>query len=100
MHHAGLPAPAGSRDVALKQALERLEPAQPERPSRPGGAVVTAVRRLPEIAARFGEFPRGVDERLIRALKAHGVERPYSHQAEAIGHALAGHHVVVVTPTV
>jgi DEAD/DEAH box helicase domain-containing protein len=32
-------------------------------------------------------------------LVSRGIERPYTHQAEAIAHALAGRHVVITTPT-
>jgi DEAD/DEAH box helicase domain-containing protein len=59
---------------------------------------VTAVRRLPAVAAEYGEFP-AIDPRLRAALDVRGVRQLYSHQAEAIEHALAGRHVVVVTPT-
>src|SRR5262249_26751825 len=40
-----------------------------------------------------------IDSRLTRALGARGVTELYTHQAEAIGHALAGKNVVVITPT-
>jgi DEAD/DEAH box helicase domain-containing protein len=60
---------------------------------------VTAVRRLPAAAAVYGEFPVALDPRLRAALDERGVRQLYSHQAEAIEHALAGRDVVVVTPT-
>jgi DEAD/DEAH box helicase domain-containing protein len=60
---------------------------------------VTAVRRLPAVAAEFGEFPAALDPRLRAALDVRGVRQLYSHQADAIEHAVAGRHVVVVTPT-
>ncbi len=44
-------------------------------------------------------FPPAVDERLQRALESRGISQLYTHQAEAIEHALAGRNVVVVTPT-
>jgi DEAD/DEAH box helicase domain-containing protein len=65
------------------------------------------VRRLAE-PARFGDFGQigdaatGVpplNPRLVAALAAVGVDRPYTHQADAIAHALAGHDVVLTTPT-
>ena len=40
-----------------------------------------------------------VDDRLRSVLAEGGIEQPYIHQSEAIAHALAGRHVVVVTPT-
>jgi DEAD/DEAH box helicase domain-containing protein len=49
--------------------------------------------------ATFGAWSPAVDPRLVTALRAHGIDRPYVHQAEAVDHALAGRDVVVVTPT-
>jgi DEAD/DEAH box helicase domain-containing protein len=87
------------RDCALDAALERLAPGRmPERPDTPDRHV-TAVRRLPAVAARYAPFPEALDERLRRALASRGVSQLYTHQAEAIDHALAGRHVVVTTPT-
>lgn len=56
-------------------------------------------RTLAAEAARYGEWPAALDERLRRALATEGVERPYTHQSEAIANALAGIDQVVVTPT-
>jgi DEAD/DEAH box helicase domain-containing protein len=53
----------------------------------------------PAVAAEHAAWPAALDTRLIGALKARGIERPYIHQAEAIEHALAARDVVVVTPT-
>ncbi len=94
----GLPARPG-RDGALDAALERLAPGQRlERPDTPDHHV-TAVRRLPPIAARCVPFPDILDARLRRALESRGIHELYTHQAESLGHALAGRNVVVVTPT-
>ncbi|HWF57836.1 MAG TPA: DEAD/DEAH box helicase [Candidatus Dormibacteraeota bacterium] len=54
---------------------------------------------IPADPARYGEWPGALDPRLLTALRARGIDRPYVHQSEAIGHALAGRDVVVVTPT-
>src|SRR5712692_3638839 len=87
------------RDGALDAALDRLAPGRPpERPDTPD-LHVTSVRRLPAVAARYAPFPGALDERLRRALASRGVSQLYTHQAEAIDHALAGRHVVVTTPT-
>ena len=40
-----------------------------------------------------------MDERLRDVLRDRGIEQLYTHQAAAVGHALAGRHVVVTTPT-
>jgi DEAD/DEAH box helicase domain-containing protein len=60
---------------------------------------VTAVRKLPALDAVYAPFPDALDARLARALAARGIDRLYTHQADAIDHALGGRHVVVVTPT-
>ncbi len=94
-----LPATRSRRDSALDAALERLAPGPlPDRPDTPERHV-TAVRRLPAVSAEFAPFPEGVDERLRTALASRGIDRLYTHQAEAVGHALAGRNVVVITPT-
>jgi DEAD/DEAH box helicase domain-containing protein len=87
------------RDHALDAALERLVPGHlPDRPDTPD-LHVTAIRRLAAVPARYAPFPPGLDERLRRALGSRGIAQLYTHQAEAIDHALAGRNVVVTTPT-
>ena len=87
------------RDGALDAALERLVSGHlPDRPDTPD-LHVTAVRRLPTVAAEYAPFPATIDDRLKRALAARGVTQLYTHQAQAIEHALAGRHTVVITPT-
>jgi DEAD/DEAH box helicase domain-containing protein len=46
----------------------------------------------------FSEMPAAVDADLRRLLKR-GIERLYTHQADAFEQIQAGRHVVVVTPT-
>ncbi len=108
-----------SKDVALDAALDRLapgrldpshpsDPSDPSDPScnpailqscNPSDLHVTALRRLPPAEAQYAPFPGAVDSRLREALGARGIDQLYTHQAEAVEHALAGRHVVVVTPT-
>jgi DEAD/DEAH box helicase domain-containing protein len=54
---------------------------------------------LPAQTAEYAVWPSALHPRLLAALAARGIDRPYIHQAEAIDHALAGRDVVVVTPT-
>ncbi len=54
---------------------------------------------IPANQASFGTWAPSLDPRVVLALQARGIDRPYIHQAEAIDHALAGRDVVVVTPT-
>ena len=51
------------------------------------------------MAAQYAPFPEALDPRLRAALESRGLSQLYTHQAEAIDHALAGRHVVVITPT-
>ncbi|BDG59481.1 DEAD/DEAH box helicase [Caldinitratiruptor microaerophilus] len=77
----------------LPQLLDRLR-------TDPGFmANVSRWEVLPAQPARYAPFPEGLDPRLVAALRARGMERLYSHQAEAAAAALAGRSVVVVTPT-
>jgi len=87
------------RDGALDAALDRLVPGRvADRPDNPDGHV-TAVRRLEPVEAQLAPFPAALDSRLRQALESRGVHQLYTHQAEAIDHALAGRNAVVITPT-
>jgi DEAD/DEAH box helicase domain-containing protein len=85
-------------DVALQTALDRLTGGLGERPDTPDGWV-TAVRRLPARSGNYAPFPDGVDPLLREILRGRGIEQLYTHQADAIAHALAGRNVVITTPT-
>jgi DEAD/DEAH box helicase domain-containing protein len=87
------------RDGALDAALDRLVPGRGlDRPDTPD-LHVTAVRRLPAVPGAYAPFPAVLDPRLGAALVSRGIGQLYTHQADAIGHALAGRNAVVVTPT-
>jgi len=60
---------------------------------------VAAWRRFPPRPARYADFPAELDPRLVASLRARGIERLYSHQAEAVSAVLRGQHVAIVTPT-
>ncbi len=60
---------------------------------------ITAWQHAPAVAARYAPVPAGLDPRLIQALHRRGIAQLYCHQAEATVAALAGQHVVIVTPT-
>jgi DEAD/DEAH box helicase domain-containing protein len=66
-------------------------------PSLARGVVHHAV--LPPRPAAYADFPGWLDPRIVAGLGRRGIERPYTHQAEAIEEAHGGHDVVVVTPT-
>jgi DEAD/DEAH box helicase domain-containing protein len=93
-----LPARRTQTESALDAALERLANGPVDRPDTPD-LHVTAVRRLPAVTAQSAPFPDALDTRLKTALATRGISQLYTHQADAIGHALAGRNVVVITPT-
>ncbi len=47
----------------------------------------------------YSPFPESMDDRLVRVLKGMGIDKLYSHQAEAFEKVSSGKDVVVVTPT-
>jgi len=93
-----LPEPAQERILArhsgLSGAIERFQQwaADPESPVR-------AVRLQPARPGEFAEFPETLAPALQKALVARGIDRLYTHQAEAFLHASTGRSVVIVTPT-
>ncbi len=104
----------GDKDSALQEALRRFVPsarlagdALEQQAALLDGVYdevsgeqhVTAVRHLEAQIARHAPFPDGMDPHLVAALQTRGIAQPYTHQAEAMAHAFAGRHVVVVTPT-
>jgi DEAD/DEAH box helicase domain-containing protein len=87
------------RDGALGAAIERLAPGRgADRPDTPD-LHVTALRCVPAVEVAYAAFPEALDSRLLQALASRGISAPYTHQAAAIAHALAGRNVVVTTPT-
>ena len=56
-------------------------------------------RTFPARDAKYVDFPEAVDRRLVSILAGKGVTRLYTHQGEAVESIMAGHNVVVVTPT-
>jgi DEAD/DEAH box helicase domain-containing protein len=60
---------------------------------------LAADRLLEPQTPRYAPLPDALGPSLIGALARRGIESLYSHQAEAIGAALARRHVVIATPT-
>jgi DEAD/DEAH box helicase domain-containing protein len=98
MANQTLPVVTGDKDRLLQEVLTRLT-ASPAPLGRDADPIVTAAHRLPAVKAVFAAYPEGTDERLISALRGRGIERLYTHQADAFGHVLAGRNVVTTTPT-
>src|SRR5438876_1605116 len=54
---------------------------------------------IPAATAEFAQLPAGLRPELVAALGRRGIDRLYSHQAEAYDAVKRGRHLVVVTPT-
>jgi len=80
------PTPASGASLAV-----RLSGKYPDR--------VTGAIRVPGREGRYADFPDDLPPRLANALRARGLQRLYSHQAEAWAATQRGEDVVVVTPT-
>jgi DEAD/DEAH box helicase domain-containing protein len=77
--------------TAVVQEFERLID-QPDSPVR-------AIRRQPATEGRFCDIPAALEPKLREALKRRGIERLYTHQAEAFKLVESGKNTVIVTPT-
>ncbi|MEU4885411.1 MULTISPECIES: DEAD/DEAH box helicase [Streptomyces] len=62
-------------------------------------ARVTHTEHLPPRVGRHADWPRGIREEVVEALRSAGMERPWEHQARVAGHALRGESVIVATGT-
>ncbi len=60
---------------------------------------VTAWKEIPEKEADFADFPENLDRRLLSALQQHGIQKLYTHQANAVRGAIDKKHTTIVTPT-
>jgi len=60
---------------------------------------VASVHEVPARPAAFADVPGGVHHAVEHALRKQGIERLYSHQAQAVEHVRAGRNVVIVTGT-
>ncbi|MFE0021843.1 DEAD/DEAH box helicase [Amycolatopsis sp. NPDC059021] len=60
---------------------------------------ITHVAELPARPAGHAPWPDWAAAPVVDALRAGGVERPWTHQAEAAEHAFSGRHVVISTGT-
>ncbi len=60
---------------------------------------VTLDHVIPAVEARFAPLPFDLRPELAAALSRRGIERLYSHQADAYKAVRGGRHLVVVTPT-
>jgi len=57
------------------------------------------ITKIEAFAGDFRDFPPQLDERVVNIYRDKGIERMYSHQAEAVQYILEGKHTVAATPT-
>jgi DEAD/DEAH box helicase domain-containing protein len=60
---------------------------------------IAHLEHIPRRSAQFGALRSPLHPDLLTQLRSQGIDRLYSHQAEAVNAALAGQHVIVVTAT-
>lgn len=60
---------------------------------------LTHIAEIPARKAVIAEWPEWAPSAVVDALRAEGIDRPWSHQAETADLAFAGQHVVVSTGT-
>ena len=57
------------------------------------------VIKIDSFSGEFAPFPENLSAEVAGIYRERGIERLFSHQAEALKNVLAGRHVVVATPT-
>ena len=91
--------------LVFQNTLPALPPAERNTPSlskrlqRKYSDRITGSIFLPGQEGRYAELPDDLPSTLANALRTRGIERLYSHQADAWHAVQKGDHVVVVTPT-
>jgi DEAD/DEAH box helicase domain-containing protein len=60
---------------------------------------IVHLEQIPRRSARYGQLDAPLHPDLQASLRAQGIERLFTHQAQAVNGARAGRHVVVVTST-
>ncbi len=93
--HGGRRRQRGQDDIEAWIAQLRDDPSFGPRTREPAGFW----REIPAREAKSVPFPARLDPRLIEVLRARGIERLYTHQAQAIEAALGGEDVLVSTST-
>jgi DEAD/DEAH box helicase domain-containing protein len=86
--------PASPRKSELAPIVQKFE-----RMALDDGGPIRAIQRTPARAAEYADFPAAVNPKLRQVLAARGIEKLYTHQAEACGLIAEGSNVVIVTPT-
>ncbi|GAB2498012.1 DEAD/DEAH box helicase [Arenimonas alkanexedens] len=95
-----LPALAPHRhNTGLLPVPEKTSQALASRLTHKYGDRITGCFHQPGREGQYAPFPDDLPPALAAALRVRGIDRLYSHQAEAWAAAQRGEHTVVVTPT-
>jgi DEAD/DEAH box helicase domain-containing protein len=94
----GFPDPVQQRMVSRRDGLEGAVARFEQWMSDPASPI-RAIRRLPAREGQFAPMPGSLAAPLQQMLERRGIQRLYTHQAEAFELASAGKNAVVVTPT-
>ncbi len=86
--------PLAPRSASAARIVDKFE-----RLAHDADGPIRAIRRTPAREAEYGEFPEDLNPKLREVLQQRGIEKPYSHQAEAYRRISAGDNAVIVTPT-
>src|SRR5207247_7679217 len=78
----GLADNKGRLDAALEHVTRGRLASRDDDPARGQDPYVTALRRLPAVAAEFAPFPNMLDARVRETLLRRGITQLYTHQAE------------------
>src|SRR5579863_3899585 len=70
-----------------------------ERLARDADGPIRAIRRTPARPAEYADFREDLNPKLREVLVHRGIERLYTHQAEACERIRSGFNAVIVTPT-
>ncbi|WP_243740811.1 DEAD/DEAH box helicase [Streptomyces sp. 8K308] len=60
---------------------------------------ITHTEHVPARAGSHAPWPEEIRPEVVAAVAAAGIDRPWAHQARAVGHALRGESVVIATGT-
>src|ERR1035438_6689799 len=94
----GFPDLSKELSISPKLSLEAVVSTFRAAHAEPDSAV-RAIHHQVAVEGTYADIPEPVDARLRAALGKRGIERLYSHQADAFDAVQSGKHVVIVTPT-
>jgi len=98
-HSLALRQVAGDSLARMREIISALGSRGPTAPRGRPDEVIAALHHIPAREARWATMPQWVRAELASAYRSKGIERLYTHQAEAAEAVRAGRNIAVVTPT-